>query len=237
LVLLVAVVGLVAPATPAAADTYSDEAWFVAQINQLRQSRGLNALSVDSELTGQARHWAQVMANDNQLKHTSDMSVGISAPWDVLGENVGVHELARVDNLQELFQAFVSSPSHLDNLLDPRFEHVGVGVVYDGNGKIWTAHRFMSVTGESPATTASPATSPPPPPTAAPATSPPTTSPAAPPPPTAAARPTTTPSSATASTVAADPGTSAPQPAEWPDHRIDPELIAQFLAELAAAGI
>lgn len=143
------------PIGPADADVNAaaDEAQFVVLINQLRTSRGLNPLLVDPELVAQARQWSQVMAADNELKHASDLAVGVTANWEVLGENVGVHS---IPNLGELFQAFVKSPAHLSNLLDPRFEYVGTGVVYDGHGAIWTTHRFMSVREEvapAPATT------------------------------------------------------------------------------------
>jgi hypothetical protein len=236
---LVAVLGLVVPAVPAAADTSSDEAWFVARINELRAARGLGQLTVDPELTGQARRWAQTMANDDQLKHSSDMSVGISADWDLLGENVGVHELARPANLRELFTAFVSSPSHLDNLVESRFERVGVGVVYDGRGKIWTAHRFMSVTGAAPSTTSAPATSQPPP------TEPATTSPSSSAAPTASTR-RPDPTSGPASSGTPAPSSAPSRPATPPvdEHAVglrlvelDPELIARLLGEVSAAGL
>jgi hypothetical protein len=61
--------------------------------------------------------------------------------------------------VQQLFDAFVASPSHYENLIDPGFGFIGVGVVYDGQGRMWTAHRFMAV-GETPVTTSPPPQSP-----------------------------------------------------------------------------
>jgi hypothetical protein len=263
LAVLVVVLGLLAPGAPVAADTSSDEAWFVSQINQLRASRGLNPLVADAELTGQARRWAQVMADDDQLKHASDLSVGINTGWDVLGENVGVHNLSSAGNLQELFQAFVSSPSHLQNLVDPRFEHVGVGVVHDTSGRIWTAHRFMSVTGTAPPTAAPAPTTPPtaaPTPPPAPTAAPPAPATSAPlraapaPAPAPPGRPVTSPT-----TSPGQPSTTSPRPVRSPTTsrsqapadraragtpdghapvtQLDHDLIALFLDELAEAGI
>ena len=216
---------LAVPAAPSAAGTADDEAAFVAMINGLRQSRGLNALSVDPELTAQARRWSDVMAADDQLKHAGDLSTGITSSWDMLGENVGVHT---VHDLDALFQAFVASPGHLENLLDPRFEQVGVGVTITAAGKVWTAHRFMSVTAPAaavappPAPTPTAAPAPPataPPTTAAPATAAPATPSPAPaptpiaPPPAPTPRPTAAPPVPPA---AATPGPASPAPAPAP---------------------
>ncbi|MEZ5409287.1 MAG: CAP domain-containing protein [Acidimicrobiales bacterium] len=153
---------LALPAAPSGASSPDDEATFVALINNLRTSRGLNALVVDPELTAQARRWTDVMAADDQLKHAGDLSSGISTRWDLLGENVGVHT---VHDINGLFQAFVASPHHLENLLDPRFEYVGVGVTITPSGKVWTTHRFMSA---PPAPAPAPPPPPPPPPAPAP---------------------------------------------------------------------
>ncbi|MFN7148796.1 MAG: CAP domain-containing protein [Microthrixaceae bacterium] len=156
---------------------------FVARINQLRASKGLGALSVDGELTAQATQWATTMANAGRIFHASDLSVGITANWSKLGENVGVG-----GDTSSLFQAFVNSPSHYANLVDPAYSRVGVGVVHAG-GRMYTAHRFMGV---APAAAAPPPTAPPttaaPPPTAPPTTAAPATTA----PPTTAAPATTT---------------------------------------------
>jgi uncharacterized protein YkwD len=156
---------------------------FVARINQLRASKGLGALSVDGELTAQANQWAGTMANAGRIFHASDLSVGITANWSKLGENVGVG-----GDTASLFQAFVNSPTHYDNLVDPAYTRVGVGVVHAG-GRMYTAHRFMGV---APAAAAPPPTAPPT--TAAPLpTAPPTTAaPVMTAPPTTAAPVTTT---------------------------------------------
>jgi hypothetical protein len=193
----------------ASSDPVTDEATFVAMINDLRSSEGLTPLRLDPTLRTQARLWAREMADAGSLSHAPDLSPGITVDWDVLGENVGVHA---IHDLEALFQAFVDSPGHYENLVDPRFEYVGVGVVYDSDGTIWTTHRFMSVrTGarppahEAPASiTAAPAPAPPPSITArVPATpalpaTPPTAAPTAP-------APAQTPSDAHQATTVAGP--------------------------------
>ncbi|MEL6984344.1 MAG: CAP domain-containing protein [Actinomycetota bacterium] len=175
--LAAAVVGALVVASPADANS-GDEQRFIQLINQTRAGAGLGPLTAHGELTGQARWWANSMATSDQLAHAADISQGISAPWTVLGENVGVHGVQDVD---QLHAAFVASPSHYGNIVDPRYTHIGVGVVVTDEGKLWTTHRFMAVattpttaapTTTVPATTATTA----PPTTATPATPRPTTS-------------------------------------------------------------
>lgn len=161
-----------------------EEAAFVAKINDLRASKGLAPLSVDGELTEQSRRWAEQMRQRGGISHAPDLSVGVTADWAKLGENVGVG-----GDVESLFQAFVNSPGHYDNLVDPAYRFVGVGVVWDGN-RMFTTHRFMALRPPKPTTTAPPrqdeAPTPPrtpaPTPTSAPQAPPPTTAPPARPP-------------------------------------------------------
>ena len=173
-----------APATVGMQDPTAAANDFVARINELRASRGLGTLSVDGELTAQANQWAATMANAGRIFHASDLSVGITANWSKLGENVGVG-----GDTSSLFQAFVNSPTHYANLVDPAYSRVGVGVVHAG-GRMYTAHRFMGVapTPASPPPTSPPTTAAPPPTTAPPTTAAPATTA----PPTTAAPATTT---------------------------------------------
>jgi uncharacterized protein YkwD len=168
-----------APAAVSLPDPGASEADFVARINQLRAARGLGALTVDPELTAQARQWAQTMANAGHIYHSGDLSGGISANWQKLGENVGVG-----GDVGSLFQAFVNSPTHYANLVDPAYTRIGVGVVNAGD-RMYTAHRFMGLQPAAPPPTA-------PPTTAAPTTVAPTTTTVTVPPSTAPPATTTT---------------------------------------------
>lgn len=238
-----------------AAASASDEQLFVQLINDLRSAKGLEPLASHPELTAEARSWTNHMAATDRLAHSPDMSSGISAQWSVLGENVGMHG---VNDVSELFQAFVNSPAHYQNLVDARFNYIGVGVASTGEGKLWTTHRFMAAPAPTPPTTQAP-----PPTTIAPApttTVPPTTAPpttAAPIPTTApptTVTPETTPATepaigpTTPSTPPASTPATAPQPEPIPDPTVvddptagpsepDVPTVEQVLVELAEAGI
>lgn len=144
-------VGLSALAAPqAGAAEVDDESAFVARINELRIGLGLAPLSIDTELVTESRSWANQLRSNGVLSHADDLSIGVSSDWAKLGENVGV---ANTDQFDELFEAFVNSPLHYANLIDPDFTHVGTGVVYSENGRLWTTHRFMAKVEPSVATT------------------------------------------------------------------------------------
>jgi uncharacterized protein YkwD len=219
LLTLFATVASPVQATPE--DPAGDESAFVASLNATRATAGGAPLTVDSELQSLARGWAEQMAAAGHISHANPISAGVTADWLKLGENVGTG-----GNVTVIMNAFIASPGHYANIMDPEFTRVGVGVVWVGNA-LYTVHRFMKVSGESasgPAQSPPPATDPPaaPEPTAAPDTTapkntaPPSTSPkgtggtgvgaarqsGAPPTTTTAAPPPPTPPPAKASRVA-----------------------------------
>lgn len=134
------------PTTAAWAGVASDDVSFLARINDLRAAKELPALRVDAALTGRAGARAQTMAAENTISH-SILSDGLPAGWDKLGENVGMG--GTVDGLHT---AFVNSPGHYRNLVDPAFDSIGVGIVRVGD-TLFVAHKFMQIrTEKAPAT-------------------------------------------------------------------------------------
>ncbi len=138
-----------AGATP---DPAAVEQAFVDHINGLRAGKALAPLTVDPELTAVARRWAAKMAAADAISHNPRLADEVAANWQKLGENVGVG--MQVDSLHE---AFVRSPAHYRNLVDPDFTTIGVGVVLGRDGAIFTAHEFMRL--RSSAASAPPTTS------------------------------------------------------------------------------
>lgn len=176
-VILVAVLGLTLLSGSASASA-SDEASFIAGVNQARASAGLPPLQADSQLTSLSRTWSAHMrdggcGSGQFICHASPLSSGVTHNWGKLGENVGTG-----GDVGSVMQAFINSPGHYRNIVDPEFTHVGVGVVWQ-DGRLYTTHRFMKLQGAAPAptpTTQPPATTAPPATPAAPAP----TTPAAP---------------------------------------------------------
>jgi Cysteine-rich secretory protein family len=135
---LIVAIGVAFFPAGARADTVTDESAFVAKINDLRASKGLGALQVNGNLVAKARSWATTMAAGNRIWH-STLSDGITADWQKLGENVGMG--GSVDGLHN---AFVASPHHYENLVDPSFTQVGIGIAMNGD-TIFVAEEFMQL--------------------------------------------------------------------------------------------
>src|SRR5438445_52648 len=118
------------------------------------------------------------------LEHNPDLRSLVTA-WQRIGENVGDGF-----GVAELEQAFEQSPHHYENLVNPAFTVVGIGVV-EAQGVMWVAEDFVQLQARRPARPA-PAAGLTGRPEVAPATTsttrPPPASPVAPPPPVAPAQ-------------------------------------------------
>ncbi len=196
--LWILIAALLVPASAGA--TPANEADFIAQVNATRAGVGLSPLQADVQLTNLARGWAEEMrggvcGEGNFICHASPISAGVTHNWAKLGENVGTGP-----DVASVMDAFIASPGHYANIVDPEFTHIGVGVVWDG-GRLYTTHRFMKLQ-DAPAPTTT--TTPPTTTTAPPATAAPTTT-------TAAPQTADTPATTAAPTTTAAPIDSDPQ--------------------------
>lgn len=113
---------LIANAIPARADE-SPERDLVARINAERSARGIGTVRVASDLADVAEDHTRDMAADGAVYHVPNIER--RAPgWSMLGDNVGAGPSAG-----RVFDGFMDSESHRENLLRESFTHVGVGVV------------------------------------------------------------------------------------------------------------
>jgi uncharacterized protein YkwD len=108
--------------------------------NQARRAKGLPPLSKDDELTNVARAYSDDMLVRRFFDHTTpdgvtfDERISDRDPhWIYLvGENIWSASGYNPGNAQKLAKEIVddwmSSPGHRENLLDPAFTHLGVGV-------------------------------------------------------------------------------------------------------------
>lgn len=121
----------------AAVSAADAEARFLELLDRARDEAGLPPLVVHPELAALARRWSASMAREDAISHARPISEGLDAPWYRLGENVGTGP-----DPQAVMEAFMASPGHRANVLDPAFTHVGIGVVWDGD-RLYTTHRFL----------------------------------------------------------------------------------------------
>jgi hypothetical protein len=136
-----------------APDRVVDEAQFVSLINQVRAASGAEPLVVNQELARVARQWTLKMKSDGDISHNPELSKQVNASWRKLGENVGVGP-----DVPMLHDAFIKSPAHLKNIVDPAFDQVAVTIEYAGD-VFFVTQQFMD-TDDRTASTAKPTATP-----------------------------------------------------------------------------
>lgn len=119
-----------------------DEALFIDHINAERAAIGLGPLVLDTSMRDAARSWTYWMSENLTLAHADDIVTGAPSNWAKVGENVG-----RGGTLDAVMEAFMASPSHAANVLDPSYTLVGIGVVWTDDGRLYTTHRFAATSG------------------------------------------------------------------------------------------
>jgi len=131
---------------PDSAPTYDLDAerQLLEMANADRSRAGLAPLKMDDGLVRAARVHATKMAAQEQLSHqftgepslTDRISATSALHLDRAGENV-----AMAANPVQAHEALMASPQHRDNLLSPKFNVAGVGVVRK-DGKLYVAQDF-----------------------------------------------------------------------------------------------
>ena len=158
LALVCALVAAGALATAAHADATTDEAQFFAAINAVRARNAVAPLATDGQLISVARVWSSQMASDGAISHNPDLATQITN-WSAVGENVGTG-----GTVASIEAAFEASPHHFENMVDPNYQYVGIGIV-EVDGTIWVTEDYKRSKSGAPAV-ALPQNAPPPRPSA-----------------------------------------------------------------------
>src|SRR5438094_268038 len=121
---------------PIAADQQND---LLALVNKFRASQGVGPLSVSTALAKSAQGYAITLATQSEFSHTvggttltsRDKAAGYTG--DYLGENIARGFL----DAQTVETAWEGSPGHRNNLLNPAFKDIGIGVAMGPFGQSW----------------------------------------------------------------------------------------------------
>lgn len=130
----------------------SDEQEFLTLVNQERAARGLSPLRFDPLCTQVARRHSRDMADRNYFGHESPTAgrrtpmqrylaaSGRQPQYLVVGENLFYCSMAGVERGH---RSLMASEGHRRNLLDPRYEAVGVGTYTNAQGEYWVTQVFV----------------------------------------------------------------------------------------------
>ncbi|MBW3665370.1 MAG: cell wall-binding repeat-containing protein [Actinobacteria bacterium] len=120
----------------------AQEAELARLLNGERVSRGLPVLSHADALRTVARRHAQRMMIEGQIFHNERLREDVEAvfpAWASIGENVGVGP-----TIPSVHRAFMDSPGHRANILDPDWGWMGVGVV-TGGSRLFMTENFLTL--------------------------------------------------------------------------------------------
>lgn len=110
-------------------------------VNQSRAQAGLPPLQENLVLDVKADRWAQGMRSQCRIWH-SRLADGAPPSWKKLGENVGMG-----GSISQIHDAYMRSPGHRANVLDPSFTEIGTAAVWgecNGHRRVFTVHVFMA---------------------------------------------------------------------------------------------
>ncbi len=131
LILLVACVAFAALASSAlASSTRAYSSALVQAINSARVANGVPPLQVDVRLTTAARGQSAYLAAAGKLDHSGPGGTTVFTRVERLGYhgNMVGEDLAAGMGPAATVRAWMADPAHRQNLLEPRFHMVGVGV-------------------------------------------------------------------------------------------------------------
>lgn len=111
-------------------------------VNQERTSRGLGAVTYNAMLEAQASDYACEMIVGNFFDHVSpvtgstlgDRAVQFGYDYQIIGENLAAGQTSP----EQVMQEWMASEHHRDNILNPQFIELGVGIRRGGSyGTYW----------------------------------------------------------------------------------------------------
>jgi uncharacterized protein YkwD len=105
--------------------------------NRARRAAGLSPLRIDPQLSRVAEVHSYWMQRKDQLFHSNRLGWKVTN-WVRIGENVGFG-----NSIESLQSAFMNSPAHRQNILDPSFTYVGISVRPEGD-RLWITVLFES---------------------------------------------------------------------------------------------
>jgi len=115
-------------------------------VNVERSKNGLQPLKTNWELSRVARYKSQDMIDKKYFSHTSPT---YGSPFKMM-ENFGIKFTAAGENIaygqrtpQEVMNAWMNSPGHRSNILNPTYTHIGVGAAKSSNGTLYWTQMFI----------------------------------------------------------------------------------------------
>ncbi|MCO8126463.1 CAP domain-containing protein [Acidimicrobiia bacterium EGI L10123] len=111
-----------------------------AHVNESRRAAGVHAVGDDLVVRLKAQAWADRLAANGSLSH-STLSSGLDGvPWVAVAENVG-----RGSSIRSVHDGYMGSSRHRANILDRRWDRMGAGHAVAADGTVYTVQVFVDL--------------------------------------------------------------------------------------------
>jgi uncharacterized protein YkwD len=116
----------------------------LADLNATRRRAGLRPLALETRLSSAASGHAADMATHNFFDHTGrdgrspfERMRADGCRFSYAGENI-----AESDSEREAYAALLASPEHRENIMDPHYSRVGIGIAAAPDGSLLFVQDF-----------------------------------------------------------------------------------------------
>lgn len=124
----------------------SEEQEMLRLVNEARKQNNVSPLTADVPLTKVARVKSQDMIDNNYFSHNSptygspfDMMKSFGINYVKAGENIAGNQ-----NVQKAHESLMNSPGHRQNILNPDYTHIGIGIKQGGQYSNMFTQMFIS---------------------------------------------------------------------------------------------
>ena len=114
-------------------------------LNQARQNEGLELLKVNLQLSKLAADFAQDMRNRKFFAHVDpdgkdpfDRMAAVGIDFPNAGENIALSP-----DVETAHRMLLESPLHRENIMNPKFTEIGIGVRPDARGGVYLVQEFI----------------------------------------------------------------------------------------------
>lgn len=110
-------------------------------VNKFRKSKGLPPLRIGSNVSIVTQEWSTHMAKLGLLEHSTSYATDprIDSGWIEAGENIAMNWTGTG---QSMVDQWIASPGHNENMSKRETDVMGIGIAFDGQGRMWGTNTF-----------------------------------------------------------------------------------------------
>ncbi len=121
-----------------------EEQLMLDMVNEVRENEGIVPLQADNKLTEVARMKARDMLENDYFDHHSPV---YGSPFAMLQEKkinylLAGENLARAKTVEEAFKGLMESREHRGNIVDNRYDSIGIGIIKEDRGVLTVVQLF-----------------------------------------------------------------------------------------------